>query len=249
VKIDPRTGARTPFGGAFETPGLATGLAFDAQGHLYVAEATLSDDPAPGVFRIDAKGAPKRVVTFASGQLPERARVPRRHALHLGQRPRRGRRWDPGAASPKAPWIQDDLLLPGGGPDPKDIGANGIAFEGNDLLIAVSDAGRIVQVSLKHRGSPGKVKVLCEQPQLASADGIAVDDSGTIWIAVNHPTTGRLLALRPNGSLETIADQPTWSDYPTQPVLADGRGKNDTLYLSNGSLENGAPSVVALRIR
>lgn len=70
MKIDPRTGARTPFGGAFETPGLATGLAFDAQGHLYVAEATLSDDPAPGVFRIDAKGAPKRVVTLPPDSFP-----------------------------------------------------------------------------------------------------------------------------------------------------------------------------------
>ena len=76
VRIDPSTGSQSPYGGTLESPGLRTGLTFDDEGHLYVAEATFSDDPAPGVFRVEANGAAAPGADAAGRQLPERPRVP-----------------------------------------------------------------------------------------------------------------------------------------------------------------------------
>jgi sugar lactone lactonase YvrE len=240
VKIDPRTGARRAYGDSLETPGLLTGLAFDDHSHLYVANATLSGDPAPGVFRVDAKGAPTRVLTLPAESFPNGLAFHDGWLYvsdsHLGV----VWRWKPGEGA-ATQWLQDDRLLPGTGPDDNGIGANGIAFQGGDLLVAVADAGRIVQVQVTHGGVAGKVEVVSERPELISVDGIEVD-GGDVWLVTYHPTSGRLLSMGKNGKLTMVADQPEWLDYPTQPVV----GPKDMLYVENGSIENGVPGVVAV---
>lgn len=250
VRIDPRTGAQTPFGGMLESPGLLTGLAFDDHGRLYVAEATFSDDPAPGVC-VDAHGTPTRVLTLPAESFPNGLAF-RDGALYVSNS-ELGAVWrfepGPGVAAPEAPWLEDASLSPGGGPDPQGLGANGLAFRGDDLLVAVSDAGRIVKVQVEHHGAPGKVDVVAEQLEFVGADGLDVDTNGTLWITTNHPGSGRLLGMDRHGRLTVVADQPGWLDYPTQPVLADARGPKDTLYVANGSFDNGVPSVVALERR
>jgi sugar lactone lactonase YvrE len=240
VKIDPRTGARKPFGDSLATPGFLTGLAFDEHGHLYVANATFSEDPAPGVYLVDAKGAPTRVLTLPAESFPNGL------AFHGGWLYIADSalgiiwRWQPGAAA-ATQWLTDDRLLPGTGDDDHGIGANGIAFRGGDLLVTVADAGRVVQVKPGHDGAAGKVEVVSEQPELVSVDGIEVD-GGDVWLVTNEPTSGRLLSMAKNGKLTIVADQPEWLDYPTQPVV----GPKDVLYVENGSFDNGVPGVVAI---
>jgi sugar lactone lactonase YvrE len=240
VKIDPRTGTRKAFGDVLETPGLLTGLAFDDHGRLYVANATFVDDPAPGVFRVDAKGAPTRVLSLPAESFPNglafhdgRLYIADSHLGVIW-------RWQPGAPS-ATPWLTDGRLLPGTGPNDKGIGANGIAFQGDDLLVTVADAGRIVDVQVRHDGAAGKVKVVSEQPELVSVDGIEVDGRD-VWLVTNHPTSGRLLSMAKNGRLTIVADQPEWLDYPTQPVV----GPKNVLYVENGSIDNGVPGVITV---
>jgi hypothetical protein len=58
----------------------------------------------------------------------------------------------------------------------------------------------------------------------------------------NYPGSGRLEAVTPGGRVDVVSDQPSWLDYPTMPVF----GPRGVLYIANGSLENGAPGVIAL---
>jgi sugar lactone lactonase YvrE len=165
-----------------------------------------------------------------------------------------------GVASPAAPWFQDALLAPG---DPQadptlwGLGANGIAFCGNQLFVSVSDYGRIVGITVKGDGSPSVPRVICERPELKSADGIAFDDLGGLWIVTNAGTTGAspagaLYRLSPAGGLRCIADDPGWLNYPTMPVFGTTAGTRGTLYVENGAYydyEDGtAPDIRVLHV-
>ena len=130
-------------------------------------------------------------------------------------------------ASPSEPWVQSDLLAPGDpatDPTVSGLGVNGIAFHGDRLYAVVADYGRVVRIRVRDDGSAGDPATVCERAKLRTADGIAVDIAGGLWIAVNAGTTGvspsgALYRLTPGGSLTTIADDPGWMNYPTQPVF------------------------------
>ena len=98
-----------------------------------------------------------------------------------------------------------------------------------------------MKTTLDSGGSAGPLQVVLERATLKSADGIAFDGSGNLWITTNGPNHGQLLTLGTNGKLAVVAPQ-VGLDYPTQPVF----GLSGTLYVSNGSFDGGAPSVVAL---
>ena len=254
VRISPSTGARTAFGGTLESGGFLTGLAFDEHGRLYVAAATFpqsADDPLPGIFRVDPSGPPTRVVTLPADSFPN-GLVFRDGELFVSDS-NLGAIWrvTPTGSNQTldTPWAEDATLLPGTGPDAKGIGVNGIAFRGNALYVAVSDAGRLVRIPIARDGSAGKVGIVLERDELVSADGIAFGVMGELWIVTNGPTTGRLLLLLPGGQLVTVADQPDWLDYPTMPVFGSTRTIFGSLYVENGSLDNGVPSIVSYGIR
>jgi len=106
--------------------------------------------------------------------------------------------------------------------------------------VIVPDYGRIVRVRVKDDGSPGAPSVISEQPELRSADGIAFDALGGLWIATNAGTTGAspsggLYSLSPAAGLWRIADDPGWLNYPTSPVFGTTRGAQRTLYVENGA--------------
>src|SRR5665647_965189 len=117
---------------------------------------------------------------------------------------------------------------------------NGIAFRGERLFVSVPDYGRIVRVCVKDDGSPGAPSVISEQPELRSADGIAFDALGGLWIATNAGTTGAssgggLYRLSPAAGVWRIADEPGWLNYPTAPVFGTTPGTLRTLYVENGA--------------
>ncbi len=238
VKVTP-AGVMSPYGQSMDLGfGLLTGLAFHG-GDLYVAVA-FSDSPA--VYRVPVSGSPTQVLA-----LPEES-FPNGIAFHGGDLyvtdSALGAVWrvDPTTPSaPSDPWLQDELLSPGSGPRDHEIGANGIAFSGNSLYVAVADAGRIVKVALGTGGSAGPLDVVLERATLKSVDGIAFDPSGNLWVTTNGPNYGQVLMLGTNGKLAVAAPQ-VGLDYPTQPVF----GPTGTLFVSNGSFDGGAPSVVTL---
>ncbi len=223
--------------------GMLTGLAFDDLGRLYVGLADFADPAVatPGVFRMRV-GSLTRVLTLPGTSFPNGLAF-HSDRLYVSDssvgavwRVRPGR-----TVSPTKPWLQDDLLLPGD----TGLGANGIAFRQSALTIAVSDAGRIVRVPMRTDGSAGTPVVVAEKPELVSADGIAFDRSGGLWIVTNE---NGLLRLTPSGGLKAIATDPGWLDYPTMPVFGTVAGLRTMLYIANGSFEAGTPNIAALAV-
>ncbi len=161
-----RPGAAPDLVGSLDlTPnGMMTGVAVDAADHVFVAVvgggAPSTIDSA--VFALDGHGKLTEVVKMQDGSFPNGL------AFHGGLayitdsvtgciwRTRVGGR----LAEPKTPWLQDALLAPGD----DGLGANGIAFRGDDLFVSVSDSGRIVRVPVRRDGMPGASRVVCERP-------------------------------------------------------------------------------------
>ena len=255
-----RPGAAPDLVGSLDlTPnGMMAGVAVDAADHVYVAvvgggtPSTIDS----AVFALDGRGKLTEVVKLLDGSFPNGL------AFHGGLayitdcatgciwRTRVGGR----LAEPKTPWLQDALLAPGD----NGLGANGIAFRGDDLFVSVSEFGRIVRVPVRRDGMHGAPYVVCERPELVSADGIACDAFGGIWIAVNAGSTGAsrsgaLYRLSDAAGLHKIADDPGWLNYPTMPVFGTDRCTRDTLYVENGAYfstygDGSQPDIQALRV-
>jgi sugar lactone lactonase YvrE len=218
--------------------GLFAGVALGPDGALYVALATFgTGDNAPGVARVGKNGSLVRVLMLPSTSFPNGL------AFHGGylyvSDPAEGAIWRTRLGGPPSvqtePWLQDPALEP-----VTALGPDGIAFRGDTLYVTQYDRGQILRVPLGRDDAPGRIQVLAQSPALVSADGIAFDVLGNLWVAVNEPGTGRLVVVTPAGRVIVAADHPSWLDYPTQPVFAP-----TGLYLLNGSFSIGAPSVVA----
>ncbi len=243
VTVSPKTGHRTPFGPPLDVAGgLLTGVAFDEHGRLYVAEATFSADVPPAIVRVGRDGTVTTIAMLPADSFPNGLAIRGRFVYvsdsalgAIWRAPLAGH-----ALALTTPWLAAARLAP-----THDIGANGIAFRGHRLWIAVSDTGAILRVSVRHDGSPGVLRTVIRRPRLVTVDGIAFDRRGRPWVTTNGPATGRLLRLTAPGRLDVIADRPSWCDYPTQPVLG-GHVTAGTVFVENGSFDNGTPSIVAL---
>ena len=98
-------------------------------------------------------------------------------------------------------------------------------------------------------GTHGALKVLCRRPELKSADGIAFDLLGRLWVATNgidETVSGGLCRVSADGCVTQLAQNPTWLDYPTSPVFGATCATRTTLYVANGSYNNGAPNIISL---
>jgi sugar lactone lactonase YvrE len=255
-----RPGAAPDLVGSLDlTPnGMMTGVAVDAADHVFVAVVGGGEPPTidSGVFALDGRGKLTEVVKLLDGTFPNGL------AFHGGLayitdsatgciwRTRVGGR----LAEPKTPWLQDALLAPGD----NGLGANGIAFRGDDVFVSVSEFGRIVRIPVRRNGMHGAPCLVCERPELVSADGIACDAFGGIWIAVNGDSTGAtpsgaLYRLSDAAGLRKIADDPGWFNYPTMPVFGTDWCTRDTLYVENGAFfsaygDGSQPDIQALRV-
>jgi len=243
--------------------GMLLGVAIDRRDRVYVAAYDMESGLTPnGVYRLEGDGSLTQVVVLPEGAWPNGI------AFHEGRLyitdSGTGAVWrarvKAGMASPSKPWLQDDLLAPGDpGTDPSmtGIGANGIAFRGDRVFVSVADHARVVRVPVRADGSPGTPRVICEAPQLKTADGIAFDAFGGLWITTDSGTTGvspsgGLYRLTPAAGLWTIADDPGWLNYPTTPVFGTTRGTRSTLFVENGAfygLDDGSsPDIRSLRV-
>ncbi len=218
--------------------GLLTGLAFDPDGNLYVADATFEASPTPpGVFRIGPGGAVRRVATLPADSFPNGL------AFHGGylyiSDSSRGAVWRLSPGGKAASWLQDPLLAP---KVSTGIGANGLAFWQGSLYVAVADSGTIVRVPLTAGGNAGTPVVTAQAPLLRTADGIAFDVQGNLYITVND---NRLVRLAPDGVLTQLAAKNDGLVYPTMPAFGTTPTTQTTLYITNGALYNGMPDIVA----
>lgn len=233
--------------------GILSGLAFGPDGYLYAGEIAFapSDEPA-GVLRFGLDGSVRRVVNLPEGTFPNGV------AFHAGAlyiadswtgaiwtaHPRAGR-----VETLDTPWLLDPSLgvvTEGGW-----AGVNGIAFRGNTMYAVNADAGTVVRIPVNRDGTPGTPATFVPaDPVLVGADGVAFDEAGGLWIAVNHGDEfagGALVRVDARAHLQVVASDPGWLDYPVQPAFGRGAGAA-SLYVLNGSLNPGTPNLIALKV-
>jgi sugar lactone lactonase YvrE len=219
--------------------GLLAGLAFDPQGRLYVALAAFSDSVRTAVLRVGEDGQLTPVLYLPSDAFPNGLAFSGNY-LYVTD-PDLGAIWRVRVGSAPVtqtvPWLQDPALAP-----VKGLGTNGIAFRGNTLYVTQYDRGQILTSTLATDGSPGPLHVFAQDRALITADGIAFDPLGNLWVTVNgnHNDSGSIVVVTPLGGVLELAHNPAWLDYPTQPAFAGTLG----LYVANGSFNNGTPGVI-----
>jgi sugar lactone lactonase YvrE len=243
--------------------GTFLGVAVDADDQVYVALVGGGTTPPAidsAVLKLGHDGKLTEVVKLPDGAFPNSL------AFHDGRLyitdSISGAVWRVrlahGTSTPATPWFQDTLLAPSDDPTAMGLGANGIAFRGNRAYVSVSDYGRIVSVPIRADGSAGAPRVFCEQLELVTADGIAFDARGRLWVATNSGTTGvspsgALCRISTSGALTQLIDDPGWLNYPCMPVFGTTKKAADTLYIVNGAYWSGfgdgtAPDIQALPV-
>lgn len=137
-------------------------------------------------------------------------------------------------------WYQDALLVGDidVSPVPFPIGANGIAHDGDSVIVANSQVPRLVRIPIECDGFAGDGEVILEDEILMGADGIALDVHRDIYVAVNKQD----LLLRVSGDgemIDIVADESDGLDFPSTIAFGQGPAGKKNLYISNFALFSG----------
>lgn len=222
--------------------GLA-GLAVDAPGNLYVAAITFN--PATqGVYKVARDGSLTRLpgtgaIAFANG-----VTLDKRGNVYVTDTAR-GAVWRvpaDGAAAhvwSESPLIQGTGAFQFGFP----LGANGIAYRQNEVVVGNTEGARLVRIAIEPDGSAGSVSVLAESPALLGVDGIAFDVNGNVWAAVIAQST--IVRVSPSGVVTTVATAADGLDWASSIAF----GKNGDLWVVNYAIgPPGGPGPALLRL-
>lgn len=137
-------------------------------------------------------------------------------------------------------WFQDPLLEGNiaVSPVPFPIGANGIAFDDDSVIVANSQQPRLVRIPIDCGGDPMDPEVILEDEILMGADGIALDVHHDIYVAVNKQDL--LLKVSGDGEdVDILADESDGLDFPSTVAFGQGAAGMKNLYISNFALFSG----------
>ena len=222
--------------------GLA-GLAVDAPGNLYVAAITVN--PATqGVYKVARDGSFTRLpgtgaIGFANG-----VTLDKRGNVYVTDTAR-GAVWRvPANGGAAAVWYESSLLQGTGAFNfGFPLGANGIAYRQNEIVVGNTEGARLVRIAIEPDGSPGAVSVLADGPSLLGVDGIALDVHGNVWAAVIAQST--IVRVSPSGGITTIATAADGLDWASSVAF----GKNGDLWAVNYAIgPPGGPGPALLRL-
>lgn len=151
-------------------------------------------------------------------------------------------------------WLQDAVL--NGNPAAPflgfhAVGVDGIAFdeEKENLYLGNLDYGRIIRVPIRHDGSAGTPSVVVSDPRLVGIDGIALDEAGNLFAAINGQD--HLVSVSRHGKIKELAGGPPL-DGPASVAFGTRHADRRTLYVVNGAfmrtfgLQPGIPHPVLL---
>ncbi|MBN9162807.1 MAG: hypothetical protein BGO98_29165 [Myxococcales bacterium 68-20] len=133
-------------------------------------------------------------------------------------------------------------------------GVNGIAFDEDkrNLYLGNLDYGKIIRVPIRWNGSAGTPSVWVSDPRLQGADGIAFDDSGDLYVAVNGQNS--LVRVSRRGRIEVLFTGGLL-DSPSSVAFGTRRGDRRTLYVASSAfmrsfgLQTGTPAPALLETR
>lgn len=114
------------------------------------------------------------------------------------------------------------------------FGANGIALDASrrHLYLGNTDFGRIMRVRIREGRADG-IEIVTEDDALKGADGIALDERGTLYVAVN--ALDKIATVDSDGDISTFAiGDPL--DAPSSLVFGTRFADHHTMYLTSFSL-------------
>jgi sugar lactone lactonase YvrE len=202
------------------------GMAVDAAGTVYVAVA--STDPATqGVYRVSADGTATRLPGTEAMTFPNGLALDHRGNLFVTDAAF-GAVWRIPRGGSAELWIQDPLLegtgdLGAGVP----IGANGITYRTNEIVVGNTDLGTLVSIPILPDGSAGEGIVIADDPAIFGIDGLTVDVHGTIYACVIVQST--IVRLGDDG-IETLADAGDGIVGASSIAFGQGRRDHRSLY-------------------
>lgn len=239
-----RFGARFDLGAT----GMFVGVAVNSRDRVFVARYDFGGTARSQIVRVGANGS-RTVATLPPGAWPNGLAF-HRGALYVGDSAR-GDVWRfrPSAKMQELnrPWLHSRLLEPAKG---QDIGVNGLAFWRERLFLVNYTRNSLVRVGLGRDGQPLAPKVVTRGARLHTADGIAFDRHGRLWVTVNgtgevgKPLHGQaLLRLDRRGRVQLAVTDPGWMNYPT--MIAVGRTPTTMhrMYVTDGAFNGGSPDL------
>jgi sugar lactone lactonase YvrE len=220
------------------------GLAVDAQGNVYVC--VTSFDPATGgVYRVSRDGTSGRLPGTGAIQFCNGLAFDKLGNLYVTDSIG-GAVWRIPRGGSAELWIQDPVLEGTGAfqlgfP----IGANGITFAGNSLVVDNSEKASLVRIPIRVDGSAGDPQVIAQDPALFGADGVTLDVFGRVYVAVIAQST---IVRVSGGSITTLADEGDGIVGASSLVFGTGRGDRLSLFAVNFGIFSPVPEPALLRI-
>lgn len=228
------------------------GLAVDARGDVYTAasgfdvETGQSDPARRGVYRVARDGGTARLPGTQAMVFPNDVVLDPRGTVYATDTVD-GAVWRIPTAGGAELWEQHPLLegtgaMGFGFP----IGANGIAFRHNRVVVANTERGLLVEIPVQPDGSAGEPAVIAESDALFGADGIAFGVHGDLYlVSAAHNTVSR---VGDDGAVETLATAGDGLNQPSTVGFGAGRSDNQTLFVANFSLFAPEPTPAVLTL-
>lgn len=213
----------------------ALGVKFGPDGELYAGSGGF--DPgqdAANVFRISADGTVTTLAHLNANAFPNDLAFDAAGNVYVSE-PFLGKVWKITPQGSVSDWAVDPLLA-GNPANPAllvhQFGADGIAFDKgkNNLYVGNLDAGSIVRIPVNADGSAGTPEVWVADARLKACDGIAFDEKGDLYVAVNGQD--QLVKIDKHRAISVIAVGAPL-DGPSSLVFGNKGKDRQNLYVSS----------------
>jgi hypothetical protein len=220
------------------------GLAVSSAGDLYVALASF--DPATrGVYSVARDGTATRLPGTGGILFPNGLALDPRGDLYVTDSIA-GAVWKIPRGGSGAVWFQSPLLAGDGSVGLGfPLGANGVAYGRNDIVVTNTEGAKLVRIPVLPDGTAGAASVVAGGAALAGADGVALDVFGDAFVAVN--SQNMLIQVTPDGAITTLGTAADGLDNPASVAFATSHGERKTLYITNFAVFSAAPKPALLR--
>jgi len=228
------------------------GLAIGPSGVVYAAAggldlATGETNPAlRGVYRVERNGVAERLPGTEGMLLPNDVTLDA-HGNVYATDTLAGAVWRITPRGVAELWMEHPLLEGTGSAGfGFPLGANGIAYHRNRVVVANTERGLLVEIPVEVDGRPGEPTVLVESPALFTADGIAVDVRGDVYVGIGF--ANMVVRVGANGDVAIVADADDGLNQPSTLAFGSGRSDNQTLFVANFSLFAADPTPGVLTV-
>jgi hypothetical protein len=254
VRVRP-SGSKERFGPRFDlgATGMLVGVAVNRRDRVFVARYDFGETAGSEIVKVTARGM-RTVATLPPGAWPNGLAF-HRGALYVGDSALGGVwRFRPSAKVHELsrPWLHSPLLAPAEG---ESIGVNGLAFWGDRLFLVNYTRDSLVRVGVGRRGHALTPHVVTRLARLHTADGIAFDRHGRLWVTVNG--TGKfgqplhdqyLLRLSRRGAVQLAVKDATWMNYPTMVAVGRTPATAHRMYVADGAFNGGSPDLRSFHV-